>query len=143
MVNLEWQSGSQTWQVIATPQVPVDRFHGELSGLPAQVSKPGPSLANATLAVRYGFEWLGCSADIMAVRGWQASPALRPVVDAIGLRLQGAMSRQNSIGFSADKSLVSTVVRLEGTTPGFKKACWLGSNRGGLTVKWAADGPLV
>ena len=114
MENLEWQSGSQTLQVIATPQVPVDRFHGELSGLPAQVSKPSPSLANATLAVRYGFEWLGWSADIMAVRGRQASPALRPVVDATGLRLQGAMSRQNSIGFSADKSLGSTVLRLEG-----------------------------
>jgi hypothetical protein len=114
MANLEWQSGSQTLQVIATPQVPVDRFPAQWGGLPVRVSKPNTSLASATLAVRYGFEWLGWNADLMAVRGWQASPALRPVVDATGLRLQGAMSRQNSIGFSADKPLGPTVLRLEG-----------------------------
>lgn len=114
MANLEWQSGSQTLQVVATPQVPVDRFPAQWSSLPVRVSKPDTSLANATLAVRYGFEWLGWNADIMAVRGWQASPALRPIVDAAGLRLQAAMSRQNSIGFSADKPLGLTVLRLEG-----------------------------
>ena len=114
MANLEWQSGSQTVQIVATPQVPVDRFPARWSGLPVQVSKPNTSLANATLAVRYGFESLGWNADILAVRGWQASPSLRPVADTSGLRLQGAMSRQNSIGFSADKPLGSTVLRLEG-----------------------------
>lgn len=114
MANLEWQSGSQTLQVVATPQVPVDRFPARWSGLPVRVSKPDTSLANATLAVRYGFEWMGWNADLMAVRGWQASPSLRPVVDATGLGLQGAMSRQSSIGFSADKPLGPTVLRLEG-----------------------------
>ena len=114
MANLEWQSGSQTLQVIATPQVPVDRFPSHWSGVPVQVSKPGAALTNATLAVRYGFESLGWNADVMAVRGWQTSPPLRPVIDATGLRLQGAMSRQNSIGFSADKPLGATVLRLEG-----------------------------
>lgn len=114
MVNLEWQSGSQALQVVATPQVPLDRFPSRWSGLPVQVSKPSTSLANATLAVRYGFEWQGWNADITAVRGWQASPSLRPVLDATGPRLQGAMSRQSGVGFSADKPLGPTVLRFEG-----------------------------
>jgi hypothetical protein len=122
MANLEWQSGSQTVQVIATPQVPIDRFPDQWSGMPVQVSKPRTSLRNATLALRYGFEALGWSADVLTVHGWQASPALRPLVDASGLKLRAAMSRQNSIGFSADKPLGSTVLRLEGLyarlTPG-------------------------
>lgn len=122
LANLEWQRGSQTVQVVATPQVPMDRFPAQWSGLPLQVSKPRTSLRNATLALRYGFEALGWNADVLAVHGWQASPALRPSADASGLKLRAAMSRQNSIGFSADKPLGSTVLRLEGLyarlTPG-------------------------
>lgn len=114
MANLEWQSGSQTVQVVATPQVPVDRFPAEWGGLPVQVSTPRTSLRNSTFALRYGFEALGWNADVLAVHGWQASPALRPLVDASGLKLRAAMSRQDSIGFSADKPLGSTVLRLEG-----------------------------
>jgi hypothetical protein len=114
MANLEWQSGSQTLQVIATPQVPVDRLARRWGGLPVDVAEPRGSLRNSTLAVRYGFEVHGWNADVMASRGWQPTPTLRPVMDARGLHLQGVVSRQNSIGFSADKPLGGTVLRLEG-----------------------------
>ena len=98
----------------ATPQVPVDRLPDRWAGLPVQVSKQGKSLADATLAVRYGFEAQEWNVDIMAVRGWRSSPSLRPVADATGLSLQGVVSRQNSVGFSADKPLGPMVLRLEG-----------------------------
>jgi hypothetical protein len=114
MANLEWQSGSRTLQIIATPQVPVDRLARRLGGLPVDVAEPRSSLRNSTLAVRYGFEALGWNADVMASRGWQPTPTLRPVMDARGLRLQGVVSRQNSMGFSADKPIGGTVLRLEG-----------------------------
>lgn len=114
MANLEWQSGSQTLQIIATPQVPVDRLARRWGGLPVDVAEPRSSLGNSTLAVRYGFEAHGWNADVMASRGWQPTPTLRPVMDARGLHLQGVVSRQNSVGFSADKPIGGTVLRLEG-----------------------------
>lgn len=114
MANLEWQRGSQTLQLVVTPQVPIDRLPHRFSGLPVSVTERGASWRNATAAVRYGFEALGWNADLMAGRGWHATPTLRPVVDAAGLRLQGVMSRQNSLGFSADKPIGGTVLRVEG-----------------------------
>jgi hypothetical protein len=114
MANLEWQRGSQTLQLVVTPQVPIDRLPHRFGDLPVSVAAPGHSWRNATAAVRHGFEALGWNADLMASRGWQASPTLRPVVDAGGLRLQGVMSRQNSLGFSADKPIGGTVLRVEG-----------------------------
>jgi hypothetical protein len=114
MANWEWQSGEQSVQVIATPQVPIDRLPARVEGLPVHVAKPANSLAHSTLALRYGFEAAGWNADLVAIRGWQATPLLRPVIGATGLSLQGSPTRQNSIGFSADKPLGSTVLRLEG-----------------------------
>jgi len=114
MANWEWQDGGQTVQVVATPQVPVDRLPARVAGLPASVVRPENSLANSTLALRYGFEAAGWNADLVAIRGWQSAPALRAVPSATGVSLQGSLARQNSIGFSADKPLGSTVLRLEG-----------------------------
>jgi hypothetical protein len=114
MANLEWQSGSQTLQIIATPQVPVDRLAHEWGGLPLDVAEPRSSLRNSTLALRYGFEALGWNADVIASRGWQPTPTPRPVMDTGGLRLHGVVSRQNSVGFSADKPVGGAVLRLEG-----------------------------
>ena len=114
MANLEWQSGSHTLQLVATPQVPIDRLPRRFGGLPVSVDEPGNAWRNATAAVRYGFEADGWNADLMASRGWHSAPALRPVVDAAGLRLQGVMSRQSSLGFSADKPIGGTVLRIEG-----------------------------
>lgn len=114
MANMEWQSGSQTLQVIATPQVPVDQLSRRWGGLPVEVAEPRSSLRNSTLAGRYGFEVHGWNADVMVSRGWQPTPILRPVVDARGLHLQGVVSRRNSVGFSADKAIGRTVLRLEG-----------------------------
>lgn len=113
MANLEWQSGSQSLQLVASPQVPLDRLPARWTGLPVRVTKPKSSLDNSTLAARYGFEWLGWNADLMAVRGWQTAATLRPVAAATGLRLQTAVSRQNSVGFSADKPFGPSVLRLE------------------------------
>lgn len=114
MANLEWQRGSQALQVALVPQVPVDRVPRHFGALPVNVSEPRSSLRNATLAVRYGFEALGWNADLIAVRGWNSTPTLRPVMDTAGVRIQGALSRQNSLGFSADKPIGATVLRLEG-----------------------------
>jgi hypothetical protein len=114
MANWEWQDGGQTVQVIATPQVPVDRLPERVAGLPVHVARPANSLSNSTLAVRYGFEAAGWNADVVAIRGWQSNPLLRPVLDATAASFQGSLMRQNSIGFSADKPLGSTVLRLEG-----------------------------
>ena len=110
MVNGEWQDGGRSLQVVATPQVPVDRLPARIAGLPVNVTKPANSLAHSTVALRYGFEAAGWNADLVAIRGWQSTPVLRP--SAAGL--QGLLARQNSIGFSADKPLGSTVLRLEG-----------------------------
>jgi hypothetical protein len=121
MANWEWQNGGQTVQVVATPQVPVDRLPQRVAGLPVRVAKPADSVAHSTLALRYGFEAAGWNADLVAIRGWQSAPLLRPVIGATGVSLQGSLARQNSIGFSADKPLGGTVLRLEGlyarTTP--------------------------
>jgi hypothetical protein len=114
MANWEWQNGGQTVQVIATPQVPVDRLPVRVAGLPVNVVHPENSLAHSTVALRYGFEAAGWNADLVAIRGWQSTPILRPVLSATGASLQGSPARQNSIGFSADKPLGSTVLRLEG-----------------------------
>jgi hypothetical protein len=114
MANWEWQNGGQTVQVVATPQVPVDRLPARVAGLPVNVVRPADSLANSTLALRYGFEAAGWNADLVAIRGWQSAPVLRPAPSATGVSLQGSLARQNSIGFSADKPLGSTVLRLEG-----------------------------
>lgn len=114
MANMEWQNGSRTLQVIATPQVPVDRLAQRWGGLPVEVTEPRNSLSNSTLAVRYGFEALGWNVDALAIRGWQPTPKLSPVMDARGPHLQGVVFRQNSIGFSADKPIGGTVLRLEG-----------------------------
>ncbi len=114
MANLEWQRGAQTFQLIYTPQVALDRLPSHLAGFPVHVSKPGTSLKNSTLAVRYGVEALGWNADFIAARGWQTSPALVPVVGALGPQLQGVVSRQDSLGFSADKPLGDTLLRVEG-----------------------------
>lgn len=114
MANWEWQDGGQTVQVIATPQVPVDRLPESVAGLPVNVVKPANSLAHSTVALRYGFEAAGWNADLLALRGWQSTPSLRPVIGATGASLQGSPARQNGIGFSADKPLGGTVLRLEG-----------------------------
>jgi hypothetical protein len=114
MANWEWQNGGQTVQVIATPQVPVDRLPERVASLPVNVARPANSLSHSTLALRYGFEAAGWNADVVAIRGWQSTPVLRPVLDTTGASLQGSLMRQNSIGFSADKPLGSTVLRLEG-----------------------------
>lgn len=114
MANLEWQSGSHTLQLVVTPQVPIDRLPLQFGGLPVSVTGPGNSWRNATAAVRYGFETLGWNADLLASRGWHSTPTLRPVIDAGRLCLQGVMSRQNSLGFSADKPIEGTVLRIEG-----------------------------
>jgi hypothetical protein len=114
MANLEWQSGTQTLQLVATPQVPTDRFADRVNELPVHLSKPRTSFRNATTAVRYGFEANGWNVDVMALRGWQAAVPLRPIADVSGARLAGALSRQDSIGFSADKPIGGTVLRLEG-----------------------------
>lgn len=114
MANWEWQNGGQTVQVIATPQVPVDRLPERLGGLPVNVARPASSLSHSTVALRYGFEAAGWNADLVAIRGWQSMPVLRPVLETTGASLQGSLMRQNSIGFSADKPLGSTVLRLEG-----------------------------
>jgi hypothetical protein len=114
MASWEWQNGGQTVQVIATPQVPVDRLPERVEGLPVNIVKPANSLAHSTLALRYGFEAAGWNADLVAIRGWQSTPSLRPVIGATGVGLQGSLARQNSIGFSADKPLGGTVLRLEG-----------------------------
>jgi len=114
MANWEWQDGGQSVQVIATPQVPVDRLPERVAGLPVNVAHPANSLSHSTVALRYGFEVAGWNADLVAIRGWQSSPVLRPALDATGASLQGSLERQNSIGFSADKPLGSTVLRLEG-----------------------------
>ncbi len=113
MANMEWQSGSQTIQVIAAPRVPMDRLPARLQGVPIVLSRPNASLANTTFAARYGLEWQGWNADLIAIRGWQSAPELRPLVGGSGLILYGAMSRQDSLGFSADKPFGATVVRLE------------------------------
>lgn len=114
MANLEWQRGSQTLQLVVTPQVPIDRLPRQVGGLSVSVTEPGNSWRNATAAIRYGFEALGWSADLIASRGWHSTPTLRPVVDAGGPRLQALVSRQNSLGFSADKPIGGTVLRIEG-----------------------------
>lgn len=114
MLNWEWQGESQSMQVVATPQVPVDRVPSTVAGLPVQVSRPSHSPGNATLALRYGFETAGWNADLIAVRGWQTTPGLRWVSDASGTGLRGQPVRQDSLGFSADKPLGPTVLRLEG-----------------------------
>ena len=114
MANWEWQNGGQTVQVLVTPQVPVDRLPSRVAGLPVNVVSPANSLANSTVALRYGFEAAGWNADLVAIRGWQSTPLLRPAPSATGVSLQGSLARQNSIGFSADKPLGSTVLRLEG-----------------------------
>ncbi|WP_287278745.1 hypothetical protein, partial [Ralstonia sp.] len=114
MANLEWQSGSHMLQAVVTPQVPIDRLPRQFGGLPVSLTEPGNSWRNATAAVRYGFEALGWNGDLMASSGWHSTPTLRPVVDAGGLRLQGVMSRQNSLGFSADKAIGGAVLRIEG-----------------------------
>jgi hypothetical protein len=114
MANWEWQRESHTLQIVVAPQVPVDRLPAQWNGLPVQVSKPAASLSNATLAVRYGFEAMDWNADLLAIRGWQTAPALRPLMDGSGLRLQGGPTRQDSIGFSADRPFGATVLRLEG-----------------------------
>jgi hypothetical protein len=110
MVNGEWQDGGKSLQVVATPQVPVDRLPARIAGLPVSIARPANSLAHSTVALRYGFEAAGWNADLVAIRGWQSTPLLRPS----GASLQGSLARQNSIGFSADKPLGSTVLRLEG-----------------------------
>ncbi|HEY2928380.1 MAG TPA: hypothetical protein VGJ65_16025 [Albitalea sp.] len=114
MANWEWQEGGQSLQVIATPQVPVDRLPARVAGVPVNVARPANSLAHSTLALRYGFEAAGWNADLVAIRGWQSTPLLRPALGATGVSLQGSLARQNSIGFSADKPLGGTVLRLEG-----------------------------
>ncbi|HEU0201502.1 MAG TPA: hypothetical protein VFR86_13845 [Burkholderiaceae bacterium] len=114
MVNAEWQHESQVVQFVAAPHVAIDRVPRRLGGLPVQITRPSASLDNATYALRYGFEVAAWNADLVAVRGWQTSPELFPVVDASGLRLQGALFRQNSAGFSADRPFGSIVLRVEG-----------------------------
>jgi len=114
MANLEWQSGTRTLQIVATPQVAADRLPRHWGGLPVRVAEPRSSIGNGTLAARYGFEALGWNADLMASRGWQPTPTLRTAIDSEGPHLRGVLSRQKSVGFSADKPVGATVVRLEG-----------------------------
>jgi hypothetical protein len=121
MLNAEWQHESQTVQFVVAPQVAIDRIPRHVAGLPVQVTKPSASLENATYAVRYGFEAAGWNADLVAIRGWQTTPPLVPVINADGPRLEAALFRQNSVGFSADRPFGGVVLRVEGlyarTTP--------------------------
>ncbi len=114
MANWEWQDGPRSLQLLMAPRPGIDRLLRQAAGLPVQAKQPDTSAANSTWAARYGFEAGGWSADLMAVHGWQTSPSLVPVMDAGGLRLQAATSKQNSLAFSADRPLGSTVLRIEG-----------------------------
>ena len=113
MANMEWQSGSQNLQIIVAPLVPIDRLPSYWQGIPVRLSRPSASLANTTFAMRYGLEWQGWNADLIAIRGWQSAPELQPVVDDTGLVLNGMISRQNSLGFSADKPFGASIMRVE------------------------------
>lgn len=115
MLNWEWQRGMDTLQVAVTPQVPVDRLPTEMEHLPVIVDKPSPSLRNATVAVRYGLEWQGWNADLMAIHGWQSAPVMHAVLAQGAPRLEGTVRRQDKVGLSADKPFGPTVLRLEGT----------------------------
>ncbi|WP_157264166.1 hypothetical protein [Azohydromonas aeria] len=114
MANAEWQLGSGSLQLVLAPHVPVDRLPRRFEGFPVRVREPADSPRNATYAVRYGFEAAGWNADVLAIRGWQSLPSLHPVLGPQGVALQGVPTRQDSVGFSADKPLGTTVLRLEG-----------------------------
>ena len=155
MANWEWHSGARSVQLIATPQVPVDRLPARVAGLPVHVARPSNSLGNSTLAVRYAFDAAGWNADLVAIRGWQSMPSLRPFADGAGLRLEGAPARQNSVGFSADKPLGSTVLRLEGlyartrheeaagVRPASQRALTFGSGLDIRTGPWFVAGQVI
>ncbi|MGQ0595894.1 hypothetical protein [Aquabacterium sp.] len=114
MANLEWQFDADTLQFIVAPVVPVDKLPREVSGLPVSINKPDSSVKNATVAVRYGFENAGWNADVIAVKGWNATPILTPRLGAHGPYLEGTLRRHDRLGFSADKPIGGFVLRLEG-----------------------------
>lgn len=114
MLNAEWYHGSDTWQLVVAPDVSVDRLSAVWNGLPVDVRRPEPSVSNTTVALRYVFEASGWNADLMAVRGWRTTPVLHLMESAAPPNLVAEPVRQDSVGFSADRPLGSTVLRLEG-----------------------------
>ncbi len=124
MANWEWQDGPRTLQLVVAPRPGIDRLPARAAGLPVQATQPTTSWANTTWAARYGFEAGGWSADLMAMRGWQTSPALVPAVRASGVHLKAAPARQTSVAFSADKPLGAAVLRIEGLHARLKPDLW-------------------
>lgn len=115
MANWEWQRDDRSVQLIAAPGAALDRLPATLGGLPVQAVRPATSLRTATLAARYGFAAAGWNADLVAIHGWQTTPALLPAVDNTGtLRLRSQPARQDSLGVSADRPFGRWVLRLEG-----------------------------
>lgn len=114
MLNWEWAYGTNTLQVIIAPQPALDRLPSSLEGLPIITHRPRSTLNSTTYALRYGFEAAGWNGDIIAVRGWKTMPTLIPVSNLNGGSLEAVFSRQDSIGFSADKPIGGVVLRIEG-----------------------------
>ncbi|XVJ71131.1 MAG: hypothetical protein HEQ39_17095 [Rhizobacter sp.] len=147
MINAEWQRGTSSWQLVLSPEVPVDRMPATWNGFPVDVQQPKTSMRNSTVALRYAFEVSGWSADLMAVHGWRTTPFLRVAPGSMPPRLVGEPLRQNSVGFSADKPWGATVLRLEGlyarstdrspdTADGERKKNHPSGLGAGLDVQW-------
>lgn len=113
MANWEWADGPRSLQLLFVPRPGIDRLPARWQGVPVRAAQPKARWAHATWAVRHGFEAAGWSGDLIAVRGWQTSPALVPVLQDGALALQAAPARQNSLAFSADRPLGTAVLRIE------------------------------
>ncbi|MBI1889558.1 MAG: hypothetical protein HYS18_02825 [Burkholderiales bacterium] len=114
MANLEWQFGEGALQLIASPEASADVLPKSVAGMPLSINKPTNSLRNGTYAARYGFNAASWNVDLIAIRGWNASPTIRLQTAGASPYLVGEVDRMTKLGFSADRPVGPFVVRLEG-----------------------------
>lgn len=111
MANLEWDTGDSVFQLLLSPEIPVDTLPHRRHGLPIAMKTQKDRLRNGTIAARYGFEAASWNIDLVAYRGWDPSPSLRLQPDG---ELSGEVHRVTRLGFSADRPVGKLVVRTEG-----------------------------
>lgn len=111
MANLEWDDGDGAFQLLLSPEIPVDTVPSRVHGVPIAMKTQKDRLRNGTIAARYGFEAAAWNVDLIAYRGWDPSPSFRLQP---GGELAGEVHRITRFGFSADRPIGKVVFRTEG-----------------------------
>lgn len=111
MANFEWDDGDGVFQLLLSPEIPVDTLPNRTLGFPIVMKTQKDRLRNGTVATRYGFEAASWNVDLVAYRGWDPSPSFRPQPTG---ELAGEVHRITRLGFSADRPVGKVVIRAEG-----------------------------